>query len=183
MSPLFIVLIFVAAIAMYFVSIYNGLSVARQKIKEAFADIDTMLKKRFDLIPNLVETVKGYATHESKLFEDIAKYRATSIGNGSFEEKAEASNMLSGALKTMFAVAENYPELKANTNFLELQQTLNQVEQDIQNSRRYYNGAVREFNNTLVVFPNNLVASMLGFKEEKYFETAEEERQNVKVQF
>lgn len=183
MTPLYIVLIFVVAIAMYFVSIYNGLSVARQKIKEAFADIDTMLKKRFDLIPNLVETVKGYATHESKLFEDIAKYRAASIGNGSFEEKAEASNMLSGALKTMFAVAENYPELKANTNFLELQQTLNQVEQDIQNSRRYYNGAVREFNNTLVVFPNNLVASMLGFKEEKYFETAEEERQNVKVQF
>ncbi len=173
----------VVVIGMFIVGIYNGLVVAKQKIKEAFADIDTMLKKRFDLIPNLVETVKGYATHESKLFEDIAKYRASSIGGGSIEEKAEASNMLSGALKSLFAVAESYPDLKANTNFLDLQSNLNQIETDIQNSRRYYNGAVREFNNKIVVFPNNLVAGMLGFTEEKYFETKDEERQNVSVKF
>lgn len=180
---LIVIAVVLGAIALYFIGIYNGLVVAKQKIKEAFADIDTMLKKRFDLIPNIVETVKGYATHESKLFEDIAKYRAASVSGGTIEEKAEASNMLSGALKSLFAVAENYPELKANTNFLELQNTLNQVESDIQNSRRYYNGAVREFNNKVVVFPTNLVAQMLGFTEEKYFETKEEERQNVSVKF
>ena len=180
---LIVIAVVLGAIALYFIGIYNGLVVAKQKIKEAFADIDTMLKKRFDLIPNIVETVKGYATHESKLFEDIAKYRAASVSGGTIEEKAEASNMLSGALKSLFTVAENYPELKANTNFLELQNTLNQVESDIQNSRRYYNGAVREFNNKVVVFPTNLVAQMLGFTEEKYFETKEEERQNVSVKF
>ena len=183
MSPLIIIAVVLGVIVLYFVGIYNGLVVAKQKIKEAFADIDTMLKKRFDLIPNIVETVKGYAAHESKLFEDIAKYRAASVSGGTIEEKAEASNMLSGALKSLFAVAENYPELKANTNFLELQTTLNQVESDIKNSRRYYNGEVREFNNKIVVFPNNLIAGMLGFTEEKYFETKEEERQNVQVKF
>lgn len=173
----------IGVIAFYVIGIYNGLATAKQKIKEAFADIDTMLKKRFDLIPNLVETVKGYASHESKLFEDIAKYRAASIGNGTIEEKAQASDMLSGALKSLFAVAENYPDLKANTNFLELQTSLNQVESDIQNSRRYYNGAVREYNNKIVIFPNNLIAGVLGFTEEKYFETKDEERQNVSVKF
>lgn len=183
MSPLIIIAVVLGVIVLYFVGIYNGLVVAKQKIKEAFADIDTMLKKRFDLIPNIVETVKGYATHESKLFEDIAKYRAASVSGGTIEEKAEASNMLSGSLKSLFAVAENYPELKANTNFLELQNTLNQVESDIQNSRRYYNGAVRQFNNKVVVFPTNIIAQMLGFTEEKYFETKEEERQNVSVKF
>ncbi|MFO0704202.1 MAG: LemA family protein [Patescibacteria group bacterium] len=183
MTPLIIVAVLVGAVVLYFVSIYNGLAVAKQKIKEAFADIDTQLKKRFDLIPNIVETVKGYASHESKIFEDIAKYRAASVGGGTIEERAEASNALSGALKSLFAVAENYPDLKANTNFLDLQKTLNQVESDIQNSRRYYNGSVREFNNRVIVFPTNLVANMMGFTEEKYFESKEEERQNVQVKF
>lgn len=178
--PLLVVL---AIVAGFLVALYNGLAQARQKIKEALADIDTQLKRRFDLIPNIVETVKGYAKHESKIFEDVAKYRAASIGSGSLDEKAQASNALTSTLKSLFAVAENYPELKANTNFLDLQSNLNQIEQDIQNSRRYYNGAVREYNNKIVVFPNNLVAGMFGFTEEKYFEAAGEEKQNVKVQF
>lgn len=180
--PLIIGILIVGAI-FFVINLYNKLAVARQKIKEALSDIDTQLKKRFDLIPNIVESVKGYAKHEKELFDNIAKYRAASIANGSVEEKAEASNMLSGALKTLFAVAENYPDLKANQNFLDLQQTLQQVESDIQNSRRYYNGAVREYNNGIVVFPANMIAGMFGFTAEKYFETAEEERQNVKVQF
>ena len=168
---------------LFLVGLYNSLAKARQKIREAFSDIDTQLKRRFDLIPNLVETVKGYAKHEKELFDNIAKYRAASISGGSVEEKAQASNMLSGALKTLFAVAENYPELKANENFLNLQSTLQQIESDIQNSRRYYNGSVREYNNKIVVFPNNLIAGIFGFHEEKYFETDETERENVKVQF
>ncbi|MEI7653553.1 MAG: LemA family protein [bacterium] len=173
----------VVVIGGFLVSLYNGLSVARQKIKEALGEIDTQLKRRFDLIPNIVETVKGYAKHESQIFEDIAKYRAMSIGGGSVEDKAMASNQLTGALKSLFAVAENYPDLKANASFLDLQATLTQIEQDIQNSRRYYNGSVREYNNRLIVFPNNLVAGMFGFTEEKYFEATGEEKQNVKVQF
>lgn len=183
MTPLLVLLGAVGFIVVFLVGLFNGLSLARQKIKEAFADIDTQLKKRFDLIPNIVETVKGYAKHETQIFEDIAKYRAASIGGGSIDEKAAASNALSASLKTLFAVAESYPDLKANSNFIELQNTLTQIEQDIQNSRRYYNGAVREYNNKIVVFPNNLVAGMFGFTEEKYFETSEEEKQNVKVQF
>jgi LemA protein len=183
MVPVIILLVLVVGIALFLVGVYNGLSIARQKIKEGSSDIDTMLKKRYDLIPNLVETVKGYAKHESGLFEKIATLRAASIGNGSMEDKAKASNELTGTLKTLFAVAENYPELKANTNFLDLQSQLTQIENDIQNSRRYYNGTVREYNNKLVVFPNNIVAGMFGFKEEKYFEAAEAEKENVKVQF
>jgi LemA protein len=171
------------AIAMLVIGLYNALVVAKQKIKEALADIDTQLKKRFDLIPNIVETVKGYAKHESQIFEDIAKYRALSINAGSIEDKALADNQLAGALKTLFAVAENYPDLKANQNFMDLQNTLTQVEQDIQNSRRYYNGAVREYNNKIVVFPNNIVAGLFHFVEEKYFETTAAEKENVKVQF
>ncbi len=183
MTPVLVLLGAAGFIVVFLVGLFNGLSLARQKIKEAFADIDTQLKKRFDLIPNIIETVKGYAKHEKQIFEDIAKYRAASIGGGSIDEKAAASNALSASLKTLFAVAENYPDLKANANFIELQNTLTQIEQDIQNSRRYYNGAVREYNNKIVVFPNNLVAGMFGFTEEKYFETSDEEKQNVKVQF
>jgi LemA protein len=167
----------------FLVGLYNSLAQAKQKIKEALSDIETYLKKRFDLIPNLVETVKGYAKHESKIFEDIAKYRAQSIGSGSLEDKAAASNMLTAALKSLFAVAEAYPDLKANTNFQDLQDKLAMIEDELQKSRRYYNGTVREYNNQIVVFPNNVVAGLFGFREEAYFEAPEGEKQNVKVQF
>lgn len=180
---MYVLLGIVAVIGLFVMGLYNGLATAKQKIKEALSDIDTQLKRRFDLIPNIVETVKGYAKHESKIFEDVAKYRAASIGTGSLDEKAQASAALSSTLKSLFAVAENYPDLKANTNFLDLQTNLNQIEQDIQNARRYYNGAVREFNNKIVVFPNNLIAGIFGFTEEKYFEAGAEEKENVKVQF
>ncbi len=183
MVPLLIVGGILLVVVFFVIGIYNSLAQGRQKIKEASADIDTQLKRRFDLIPNIVETVKGYAKHESTIFEDIAKLRAQSISGGSMEEKAKVSDMLTNSLKTLFAVAENYPELKANENFLNLQSTLQQIEGDIQNSRRYYNGSVRDFNNRVVTFPANIVAGMFGFTEQPYFEAAEGERENVKVQF
>lgn len=184
MITVLIIVGIVVVLLLFLVGIYNGLATSRQKIKEALGEIDSQLKRRFDLIPNIVETVKGYATHEKDLLEKVTELRTSTVNpNQSVEERAKASNMLSESLRTVFAVAENYPDLKANQNFIQLQDTLNQIESDIQNSRRYYNGSVKEYNNKIVVFPNVLLAGLFGFHEEKYFEASESERENVKVQF
>ncbi|QQR93711.1 LemA family protein [bacterium] len=182
--PLLIALGVIILLFVFFaIATYNKLATARQLIKEAFAGIDTMLKKRFDMVPNLVETVKGYAKHESEVFEKIAQLRSGYMNAQTQDEKMEVANQFSSTLKTLFAVAENYPELKANTNFQQLQTTLETMETEIANSRKYYNGTVRNYNTSLVTFPQNILAGMFGFREEKYFETPEEERQNVSVKF
>lgn len=166
------------------IGIYNGLIRLKNKVDEGWADIDTQLKRRYDLIPNMVETVKGYAKHEKGTFEAVTKARSMAMGATTPEQKAEAENMLTNTLKSLFAIAENYPELKADRNFLDLQQTLKEIEEHIQLSRRYYNATVRDFNTKVEVFPNNIVAGLFGFGKREYFEIErEEERENVKVSF
>ncbi len=165
------------------IGIYNGLVQLKVLVDEAWSGIDVQLKRRYDLIPNLVETVKGYAKHEKETFEKIAQLRTAAMSATSVEEKGKLENQLSSSLKTLFAVAENYPELKANTNFLDLQTTLTNIEGEIQGSRSYYNGTVRDFNTKIMVFPNNLFAGMLGFKTREFFAAEEEAKANVKVDF
>jgi LemA protein len=168
----------------FLVFLYNSLVALKNKVKEAWADIDTQLKRRYDLIPNIVETVKGYMGHEKSTLEKVTELRTKAIQSQNFTEKAEAENMLSETLKSLFAVAENYPDLKANQNFLDLQNTLKEVEEHLQLSRRYYNGTVRDYNTKLQVFPNNLIAKQFGFTESEFFETKEEkQREAVQVSF
>lgn len=171
------------AIVGFLISLYNGLVKLRVLVDEAWSGIDVQLKRRYDLIPNLVETVKGYASHEKETFEKIAELRSAAMKTDSVEEKGVIENQLSSTLKTLFAVAENYPQLKADSNFLDLQKTLQTIEEEIQGARRYYNGAVREFNLKLQVFPNNILGGLLGFKAREFFEADESERENVKVDF
>lgn len=170
-------------VAIYGVTLYNSLVKFRILVDEAWSGIDVQLKRRYDLIPNLVETVKGYAKHEKELFEKVSKLRSQAMSAESFEEKGKLENELTGTLKTLFAVAESYPELKANENFIKLQDELSQIEDEIQNARRYYNGTVRDFNTKIQVFPANLIAGMLGFKSREFFEAEEEAKENVKVDF
>jgi len=165
------------------IALYNGLVQLKILVDEAWSGIDVQLKRRYDLIPNLVETVKGYAAHEKGTFEKVAELRTASMNATSIEEKGKLENQLSGALKTLFAVAESYPELKANTNFLDLQSQLSLIEGEIQGARRYYNGTVRDYNTKILVFPNNLIAGMLGFKAREFFAAEEEAKANVKVDF
>lgn len=167
----------------FVVALYNGLVKLRVLVEEAWSGIDVQLKRRYDLIPNLVETVRGYATHEKGTFEKIAELRTAAMKSESVEEKGKLENQLTSALKTIFAVAENYPQLKADANFLDLQKSLQSIEEEIQGARRYYNGAVREFNLKLAVFPNNIIAGFLGFKAKEFFAADEEEKANVKVDF
>lgn len=183
MTTLWIVLGIIALLAIIIVGIYNKL--ARQKVMadEATSDIETFLKQRYDMIPNLVETVKGYAKHEKETFEKLTEMRAKAMGTESFAEKAKMEDQISNTISKIFAVAENYPELKANTNFLDLQETLKELEDNIQKSRRYYNGAVRDFNQMIVVFPTNIIANILKFKALPFFEASEEEKKNVEVKF
>lgn len=183
MEVLYVILAIGAVLVVFGIGIYNSLIVLRNKVDEGWSDIDTQLKRRYDLIPNMVETVKGYAKHEKGTFEAVTNARSAAMQAGTPDEKAKAENMLSSTLKSLFAVAENYPELKANTNFMELQKTLKEIEEHIQMSRRYYNGTVRDFNTKLQVFPNNIFASFLGFKKRDFFEIDEGERANVKVSF
>ena len=183
MSIIWIVLIVVAVIIMWFIAVYNGLIKLRNRTDEAWSDIDVQLKRRYDLIPNLVNTVKGYATHESATFEKVTEARTKAMSAQGAQAKGEAENALSNTLKSIFALAEAYPELKANQNFLQLQDQLADTEDKIQASRRFYNGNVRDFNTKIQVFPNNLIASMLGFKKYEFFEANEEEKKNVNVQF
>ncbi|MCA9373535.1 MAG: LemA family protein [Candidatus Gracilibacteria bacterium] len=178
-----VIIVALVVIGGFVIGVYNNLITLKNKVDEGWADIDTQLKRRYDLIPNMVETVKGYAKHEKETLENVTKARNVAMGATDPAAKAEAENMLSGALKTLFAVAENYPQLKADKNFLELQTTLKEIEEHIQLSRRYYNATVRDFNTKLEVFPNNIVAGMFGFKRRDFFEITEGERENVKVSF
>jgi LemA protein len=173
-----IVLIFIMTIVMY-----NGLVQLRVRSDSAWSDIDVQLKRRHDLIPNLVETVKGYATHEKGTFEDIAKFRSQAMQATTPADKAAAENQLTGALKTLFAVAENYPQLKASEEFTQLQGSLNEIEDAIQNARRYYNAVVRDFNTKIQSFPTNILAGMFGFTARQFFETAAADREPVQVKF
>lgn len=170
MSTITIVLIIVAIIVLWLVFSYNGFIRLVNQAKEAWADISVQLKRRYDLIPNLVETVKGYAAHESSAFENVTKARAAAMGATGTADKAQAENQLSGTLKTLFAVSEAYPDLKANQNFLQLQKELGDTEDKIQASRRFYNTTVMALNTALQSFPGNLIASSFGFKPMDLFE-------------
>ena len=183
MTALYIILGVVLLIGIVLVSLYNKLVRQKVVIGEASADIETMLKQRYDMIPNLVSIVKGYAQHEKGTFESVVELRGKAMAAGSFEEKAEIENQLAKGLSKIFALAENYPELKANVNFMELQNALKELENNIQKSRRFYNGTVRDFNTAIVVFPNNIFANILGFKAEPFFEASEEEQKNVEIKF
>jgi LemA protein len=162
---------------------YNGLVQLRVRSDSAWSDIDVQLKRRHDLIPNLVETVKGYAAHEKGTFEDIAKFRSMAMQATGPADKAAAENQLTGALKSLFAVAENYPQLQASQEFTQLQGSLNQIEDAIQNARRYYNAVVRDLNTRIQSFPTNLLAGMFGFQQKQFFETAAADREPVAVKF
>lgn len=183
MTALYITLGIVLLLALILVSLYNKLSRQKVVINEASADIETILKQRYDMIPNLVSIVKGYAAHEKGTFEAVTELRTKAMDAGSFEEKAKLEDQLSKGISKIFALAENYPELKANTNFLDLQNSLKDLEDNIQKSRRFYNGTVRDFNSMIVVFPNNILAGMFGFKAEPFFEASEEEQKNVEIKF
>jgi len=184
MSILNIIYIVIAVVVVWLVFTYNGLVRLRMRAKEAISDIDVQLKRRFNLIPNLVESVKGYMAHERGVLENVTKARAAVAGGGDPLERAENENILSGTLKTLFAVAENYPDLKANANFLDLQRELADTENKIQASRRFYNTTVRDLNTKIKTFPTNLIAGMLKFKEMKFFEVEDEaEKEVVQVSF
>ena len=181
-----ILLIVVAVIVLWFVVTYNKFITRRNRAEEAWADIEVQLKRRYDLIPNLVSTVKGYATHESGAFEKVTQARSQAMQAGNVHDQMQAENMLSGALKSLFAVAEAYPDLKANTNFLELQRELSDTENKIQAARRFYNGVVQELQNAIEQFPTNIIGNMFGFKTREFFALNESEtaaREPVKVQF
>jgi LemA protein len=178
-----ILLIVAVGVLVWLVVMYNGLVGLRNRVSEAWSDIDVQLKRRYDLIPNLVNTVKGYATHESGVFEQVTKARSQAMQAGSTHDKAEAENVLSGTLKSLFAIAEAYPDLKANQNFLELQRELSDTENKIQASRRFYNGNVLELNNKIEMFPSNLIAGAFHFTKSEFFEVAEAEKEPVAVQF
>ena len=173
----------VLILIIWFVAAYNGLTRLQVSAEEGFSTMDVYLKKRYDLIPNLVETVKGYAKHEAETLEKVIQARNMATSAQTIDEKIAADNQLTGTLKTLFAVAEAYPELKANTNFLDLQNQLKSVEQDIANSRKYYNGTVARYNTKCRVIPSNIVAGVGGFKQMKLYEADAESRENVKVQF
>ncbi|PIV07990.1 hypothetical protein COS52_05095 [Candidatus Roizmanbacteria bacterium CG03_land_8_20_14_0_80_39_12] len=170
-------------LVLYLVGMYNGFIILRTRIQEALSGIDVQLKRRADLIPNLVETVKGYAKHEKEIFENVTKARASMMNAGSLQEKAEANNQLSGALKSLFAVAEAYPDLKANTNFQDLQRQLEDTEDKVSFSRQFYNSNVLEFNSKVQLFPGNLIAGMFGFKIAEFFAATEEEKKKIDVKF
>jgi len=178
-----IILGFLAVIILYLWGTYNGLVTAKTRVEESWSGIDVQLKRRASLIPNLVETVKGYAAHEKEIFENVSRARSALVNASTPQEKAQADNALSGTLKTLFAVAENYPQLKANENFKKLQDELADVEDKIAYARQFYNTNVMEYNIKLKVFPSVIVANAFGFKPEEFFEAEEEERKDIKVSF
>lgn len=183
MIVVYIVLAVVAAVVIWFIATYNGLITLRNRTDEAWSDIDVQLKRRHDLIPNLVNTVKGYAGHEKQLFENVTNARASAMGAKTPEEHAKAENALTATLKTLFAVAENYPQLRASENFSKLQDELSDTENKVQAARRFYNGNVRDINTKMQVFPTNMIAGMLGFKAYEFFEIEQMERQTPEVKF
>lgn len=186
MTPITIILIVLALLVLWAIASYNSFVRLVNQGKEAWADIEVQLKRRYDLIPNLVNTVKGYANHESTAFEKVSEARAKAMGaGGANPEHAQAENMLTGALKSVFAIAEAYPELKANTNFLGLQQELSDTENKIQAARRFYNGTVRDLNTAVESFPGNVIAGAFSFKKMDLFDLADDavEQKNVEVKF
>ncbi len=184
MTGLVVILAIIAVVIVAGIGIYNGLITLRNRADNAWAQVDVQLRRRYDLIPNLVETVKGYAKHESQVFQKVTEARAQAINAGTVGEQGQAENMLSGALKSLFAVAENYPDLKANQNFLMLQEELAGTEGKIAYARQFYNDTVMKFNTKQQVFPSNMIANMFGFKEKEYFEIEEPEaKEPVKVEF
>jgi LemA protein len=184
MTGLIVILVLAGGAVLILVGMYNSLVQLRVRADSAWSDIDVQLKRRHDLIPNLVETVKGYAAHEKGTFENIAKFRSQAMQATTPGDKAQAENQLSGALKSLFAVAENYPELKASEQFTGLQASLNSIEDNIQNARRYYNAVVRDFNIRVQSFPTNILAGMFGFRARQFFEVdSPADRENVAVKF
>mgnify|MGYP001244627638 CR=1 FL=1 len=185
MTILYIILVILAILIIWIIASYNSLVRKRFRVREAWSDIDVQLKRRHDLIPNLVETVKGYMTHERKVFDDVTEARAKAVSAKDKIEQAGAEDVLSNTLKTLFAVAENYPELKANANFLDLQRELADTENKIQAARRFYNTNVRDLNIATDSFPSNFVAKMFNFSKMEFFDLGSEEaaRQPVNVQF
>ena len=183
-AMLIILGIFLAVIS-FAIVIYNKLIRLKNTVKSSWSDIDVQLKKRYDLVPNLVETVKGYASHEKSVFEKVTEARSMAIRASSPADKAKAENILTDTLKSLFALAEAYPELKANVNFMQLQSQLKELEDSIEYSRRYYNAVVRDFNILIESFPSNIIASMFAFKQEEFFEleAPEVERKPIKVSF
>jgi LemA protein len=178
-----LVLIILVVVAVVLISIYNSLVLLRVRCDSAWSDIDVQLKRRHDLIPNLVETVKGYAAHEKETFENVAKYRAQAMQATTPAETATAENQLTGALAGLFAVAENYPELKASSQFSQLQSSISQTEELTQNARRYYNGVVRDLNTKIQSFPTNILAGIFNFAPRQFFEIADSDREPVAVKF
>ncbi len=189
MWSIWIFLAIIAVIVLWLIMAYNGLVRRRMQVKEAWSDIDVQLKRRYDLIPNLIETVKGYASHEKETLDRVIQARNSAMQvhdkkGATPEEMAQSENMLTGALKSIFALSEAYPDLKANTNFLKLQDELSDTENKIQAARRFYNGNVRDYNTAIQTFPTNTMAGMFAFHEEKFFEIEEpKQRENVKVKF
>lgn len=182
---MYIALGILVALVLYLIFKYNGFISLVNRTKEAWADIDVQLKRRYDLIPNLVNTVKGYATHESATFEKITEARSKAMQAGTTAEKGEAENILSGTLKSLFAISEAYPDLKANTNFIQLQNELSDTENKIMASRRFYNGNVRDLNTAIQMFPGNVIASIFNFTKMDFFELEQDsaEKEPVAVKF
>lgn len=184
MITILIIVAVIAVIAIWVISAYNGFIRLRNTVEEAFATMDVYLKKRYDLIPNLVETVKGYAAHEKTTLENVVKARNMAADAKTIEDKIQGENMLQGTLKSLFAIAEAYPDLKANQNFMDLQSQLQRIEDEIANSRKYYNAVVKEFNTKVESFPSNIVAGIFNFARKTMFEVSDEaQRESVKVQF
>jgi LemA protein len=184
MMSLLIIAILIVLIVLWVIGIFNGLVVLRNRVEEAWADIEVQLKRRYDLIPNLINTVKGYATHEKDVFEKVTEARSKAMQASAPSDKIAAENQLSQTLKSLFAVSEAYPDLKANQNFLQLQKDLTDTEDKIQYSRRFYNGNVRDFNIKIQTFPSSIIANSFGFTKKDMFEIANAEERNApKVQF
>lgn len=184
MTIIYIVLVIVGLVFLWFIFAYNGFVRLVNRAKEAWADIDVQLKRRYDLIPNLVNTVKGYASHEASTFAKVTEARTAAMSAGTVAEQAQAENMLTGALKSLFAVSEAYPDLKANQNFLELQRELSDTENKIQAARRFYNTNVRDLNTKIESFPDNIIASIFKFTSREFFELEEvDAREPVEVKF
>lgn len=179
-----IIAVIVGVIVVWLIAAYNGFVRANNNCEEAFATMDVYMKKRYDLIPNLVETVKGYAAHESNTLQKVVEARNMAQSASTVEERAQAENILSGTLKSLFAISEAYPDLKANQNFMDLQSQLQRIEDEIANSRKYYNAVVKLFNNKCQMFPSNIIANVFHYTRKPMFEVEnEEERRNVKVDF
>ena len=184
MIPIIIVIAVVAVVGLWVMGSYNGLVKLKNQVEEAFSTMDVYMKKRYDLIPNLVETVKGYAAHESSTLEAVTAARTAAMDASGIDDRIQKESALTNTLKSLFAVSESYPDLKANTNFMDLQHQLQTIEEDIANARKYYNASVKHLNNKIEMFPSNIIAGMFHFSKQPFFEvSAEEERQNVKVQF